>query len=170
MGWVQGGWQIRTCRQSLDGGKARLGEPDRSLAKEQGAVLRQDLIAEAAMRALRIVLLPERTGDGLRFQHAAEQLPIKAFVAEAAIEALIHAVLPRAARLVKADPDASLRQTFLQRPGHELSPVVAPQGPRRTAHPDRRLQRPDHFRGPQLPAGDDNRCSGGCPRRRSSGT
>ena len=89
MGWVQGGWQTGTRSQALTGA--------RSLAKEQGAVLRRDLIADAAMRALRIVLLAERTGDDLRFQHTADQLSIKAFVPEAAIEALDVIPLFRAA-------------------------------------------------------------------------
>jgi hypothetical protein len=126
-----------------------------SLAQEQGAVFRRHRIADAAMRVLRIVLVPERTGEDLRFQNAAEQLPIEEFVAEAAIVALVYAFLPRAARLDKADPDASLRRTLLQRLDHELPPVVAPRVPRGPVHPDRRLQRQDHLRGLQLPAGDD---------------
>ncbi len=88
------------------------------MAKEQGAVFRRHLIADAGMRALRIVLLLKRTGDDLRFQHATEQLPIKAFVAEAAMEALVHTVWPRSAQLDKADPNASLPQPFLQHPDH----------------------------------------------------
>jgi len=118
-------------------------------------VLRRNVIADAAMRALPIILLPEPTGDDLRFQHPADKLPIKAFVAEAAIGALVHAGLPQAARLDEAAPDARLRQPFLQRRGHKLTPVVAPQVPRGPVHPDRRLQRPEHLRGSQLPAGDD---------------
>jgi hypothetical protein len=147
VGRLQGRWQTGPCRQAVTGA--------RSWAKEQGAVLRRDLIAYASIRALRIVLLPERAGDDLRFQHAAEQPPIKAFLAEAAIEPLVNAVLPLAARLDEADPDVSLRQPFLQRPGHELGPVVAPQVPRGPVQPNCRLQRPRHLCGPQLPAGDD---------------
>jgi hypothetical protein len=122
------------------------------------------------MRALSIVLLEGRTGDDLRFQHTTDQIPIEAFIAEAAIEALVYAVLPRATRLNEADPDASVRHRFLQRPGHELTPFVEPQVPRGPVQADRRLQRPDHLRGPQLPAGDDIDAVVAALSRRSSGT
>ena len=66
----------------------------RSLAQQLGAVFRRHLVADAAMRKLGVVFLTERTGDHLRLQHAADQLPIEAFVPEAPIEALVQAVWP----------------------------------------------------------------------------
>jgi hypothetical protein len=123
----------------------------RCVAKERGAALRWDLIAAAALRARSRVLLPERIGDDLRFQHAAEQLATKAPAAEAAIEVLVHAVLPRAARLDEVRRYVGLRQPFLQCQGHELTPVLAPQVPSGSVHPDRRLQRPDCLRGTRRP-------------------
>ncbi len=80
----------------------------RSLAQQLGAVFRRHLVADAAIGALGVEFLPERTADYLRLQHKADQLPIGAFVPEAPIEALVHAVLPRAARLDEADPEAGL--------------------------------------------------------------
>jgi hypothetical protein len=127
----------------------------RSLAQKVGTGFRRCLVADAAVWALGVVFLPERTGDHLRLQHAADQLPIEAFVPEAPIGGLVHTVLPRITRLDEADLGARLRQPFLQCTGHGFTLVVAPQVPRRPMDRDRRLKHPDHLRSAQLPAGDD---------------
>jgi hypothetical protein len=144
VGWLQGCGQNGTCRQAPGLTAAR------SLAQKLGTVFRRHLVADAAVWALGVVFLPERTGDHLLLHHAADQLPIEAFVPEAPIEALVQATLPRTSRLDEADSDSGLREPFLQHPGHELTHVVAPRVQRRPMDRDRRLQRPDHLRGPQL--------------------
>ncbi len=139
-----------------EGGPALAGLTDaRGLSQQPGEAFRRHLVANAAMLALGVVQLPERTGDYLRLQYATDQLPSEAVVPEASIEALDHAVLRLTARLDEEDPEACLRQPFLQCTGHELTPVVAPQVLWRPMGRERRLQRQDHLRGPKLPVGDE---------------
>jgi hypothetical protein len=79
------------------------------------------------MRPDLVVFVPETAGDDLGFEHAAEQLAIKAFVAKTAVEAFIHAVLPRTARLDESGGDARVLQPGLKRTGDKLTAVIAAQ-------------------------------------------
>ena len=118
-------------------------------------VFHRHLVADAVRRAPGVVFLPGRTGDHLRVQHAADQLPAKAFVPAAAVKALVRAILLLAVRFHEADPNASLRLPLLQRTGQGLTPVVAPQVSRSPVQSDCRLQRPDPLRGPESRAGNE---------------
>ncbi len=87
----------------------RLGLADltgaRSLAQQSGAVFRRNFVADSALGALGLVSSPERTGDHLRLQHAADQLQMEAFLPEAATVDFVYTVLSRSAQLDDADPD-----------------------------------------------------------------
>ena len=79
-----------------------------SLAQKFGAIFRRRAKADGAMRMDRVVFVAEGAGDALGFKDAAEQLPIEGFVVEAAVEAFVDPVLPRAAGLDEPDLDAGL--------------------------------------------------------------
>src|SRR5690606_14120795 len=76
------------------------------------------------MRALLIVLLDPGLDDLSRLLHGAEPPPVQAAVAEDAVEALVPAVLPRAAGLDVMRLHADLAQPLLQLLGDELRTVV----------------------------------------------
>src|SRR3954471_691493 len=56
-------------------------------------------VVEARMRPHFIVMAAPRFNDHLRFASATEPLEAQALVAEAAVEAFVHTVLPRLARI-----------------------------------------------------------------------
>ncbi len=115
-----------------------------SLVQEFGAILRGDFVVDRAMRSDGVVFVAEAAGDNLRFEHAAEQFAIEAFVAEAAVEAFVHAVLPRTAWFDEACGDARVLQPGLEGAGGKLTAVVAAQMPGRSVTAAGRLQRRHH--------------------------
>ena len=66
-------------------------------------------VAEAAVWSLSIVMDAPGLDEDSCFAPRAEPLDTQALVAELAVKALVGAVLPRLARLVEDDGDASMR-------------------------------------------------------------
>ena len=65
--------------------------------------------------------------DYLRFAAAAEPLDAQALVTELAIEALIHPVLPRLARVDQRGLNAGAVEPFENRPANEFGTIVRSQ-------------------------------------------
>lgn len=112
-----------------------------SLAQKFGSIFRRCSIVYRAVRAARVVIVSERSGDTLRLNHAGEQLAVEAFVTETAVEAFIHAVLPWTGRLNEARRDPGVAQPRLEVLRNELTAVIAAQMARGTVHGDSRLER-----------------------------
>ncbi len=83
------------------------------------------LIAQAAVGALLIILLPILRDDHPCLVATAKPLPVQALIAEFADDTLRRAVLPRLARLDKRRADAVGRQPGLHRLGHQRWAIVA---------------------------------------------
>lgn len=107
------------------------------------------------MRPDRVIFVAKAARDDLGLEHAGQHLAVEAFVAKAAVEALVHAVLPRAARFDEARDDAGRFEPLLQFPRNELAPIVTAQMTGRAVHCDRSRERLHHFRGAEPPTGDD---------------
>jgi hypothetical protein len=118
----------------------------------------------SGMWTLGVVFLPERTGDHLRLQHAADRLPTDAFVPEAPIEALVQAVWPwipgsmkrSGCRPAPAIPAVHGPRTH---PRCRTGGAAAPNGPRSP------LAAPGSPPRPPVIDWRRYRCSNGCPRR-----
>ncbi len=80
----------------------------RSLLEKFGADRGGRAKVETAMGADVVVFVAEGAGDHLRLQRAVQQLAIEAFVAEAAVEAFVDAVLPGTAGFDEPCYDAAL--------------------------------------------------------------
>jgi hypothetical protein len=76
------------------------------------------------MRANRIVVTPPALNDNLRFAHGVEDLAIEQLVAQARVEALDKAVLPRTARRDVSGLRPDSGDPFLHRLGDELRAVI----------------------------------------------
>lgn len=101
----------------------------RSLLQKFGAHRGRRTIVDAAVRTDVVVFFAVGAGDDLRLQGAFQQFAVEAFVAEAAVEAFVYAVLPGAARLDEARDDAALIEPALEHAGDKLAAVVAAQVP-----------------------------------------
>src|SRR6476660_931545 len=81
-------------------------------------------VVEARMRPDFIVMAAPGFDDHLRLASAAEPLEAQALVTEAAVEALVHAVLPRLTRIDQRRFDTRLLQPFEDRFAHEFGAIV----------------------------------------------
>jgi hypothetical protein len=90
-------------------------------------------VAEARMRAHRVVVLAPGLDHDLRLRPRPEPFEAQALVAELAIEALVDAILPGLAGIDQRRRDALIDEPFQKRPRHELGAVVGAQGERRPA-------------------------------------
>src|SRR6476620_9829843 len=101
-------------------------------------------VVEARMRPDFIVMAAPGFDDHLRLASAAEPLEAQALVTEAAVEALVHAVLPRLTRIDQRRFDARLLQPFEDRFAHEFGAIIRAQVAWRTAFADQPRQHLDH--------------------------
>src|SRR6476661_2973133 len=101
-------------------------------------------VVEARMRPDFIVMAAPGFDDHLRFTSAAEPLEAQALVTEAAVEALVHAVLPRLTRIDQRRFDTRLLQPFEDRFAHEFGAIIRAQVAWRTAFADQPRQHLDH--------------------------
>ena len=91
----------------------------------------------------------------MRLEEVGEQLAVEAFIAEAAVEALIDSVLPWASGLDEAGRYARLVQPFLEEMGDKFGPVVAAQVSGRSVKRDQGGERRDDLMGAHPAAGHD---------------
>src|SRR5262245_7491522 len=87
-------------------------------------------VVEARMRAPGSVITAPASDNDHRLATAAEPLQAQAFVAEAAVEALVGTVLPRLAKIDQRGLDAGSFEALEDRFADELRPVVRAQEPR----------------------------------------
>ena len=103
-------------------------KPDRRRRwTDGGRKARRALIAEFAMRARVVVVMPVVFHHDTGFAQGPEQFPVEAFVPEPAVEAFHEPVLPRAAWIDIDRFDLMLGQPTLNLPGDELRAIVAAQ-------------------------------------------
>src|SRR5437588_8268920 len=96
------------------------------------AVLLRRLIADAAMRADRVVLAPPPSSFRLCIQHRLELLAVQKLVAQPAVKRFDEAVLPRTRRRHRDRLRSGGRQPADQRLADELRAVVAAKPRRRS--------------------------------------
>src|SRR5208283_5174394 len=126
-----------------------------SLVQKFGAIFCRRAVVDRAMGMDRIVFVAETASDALGLKDTAKQFPIEGLVTEAAIEAFIDTVLPRAAGFDESDLDAGLHQPFLKIMGNELRSVVATQVQRLSMDFDQGPERGDHVDRAEAVTGDD---------------
>jgi hypothetical protein len=85
-----------------------------SLVQEFCAVFAGRAVVDRAVGADVVVFISEGSPDALRLEEVGEQLAVEAFIAEAAVEAFVDPVLPRAAGFDEAGLDARLVQSVLE--------------------------------------------------------
>lgn len=92
------------------------------------------LVAQNAVRPLLVVVAPPRFDEDDGLSPDGKPLRRQAFVAEAAVKALVGAVLPGLARVAIGHLDAAGLQSPTQSLGDKLRTVVASQVLRQTMH------------------------------------
>ena len=109
---------------------ALLGGPERSVGEPNRA--RQDrfrggwLVAQRAVRADRVVMLPPVFDKDLCLLQAVEDFSVQKFISELPIEAFIVSILPRAARLDVERLHADPAQPVSDSVGCKLAAIVRP--------------------------------------------
>ena len=105
---------------------------ERSSRSERSGIstaLRERVWGQAAKRtvwAVTVVVFSPRRAMGSRMTHAVELLHCKQLVSQTTVEALCVTILPGAPRRDIQRPDLQRRQPLLNRFGHELWTIVAP--------------------------------------------
>jgi hypothetical protein len=108
------------------------------------------------VRPDRVVVAPPALDDDLGLAQGVEDFTIEQLVAEASVEALDVAVLPRTARLDVSSLGADCRDPFLHSLGHELRSVVGPDVTGNATHDEEVRQNVDYIDCFEL-AGDTDR-------------
>lgn len=91
------------------------------------------LVAERRMWSDGVVVPAPTLDDDLGFSRGVEDLAVELFVAQAGIEALHIAVLPRTARFDIRRLGAHSGDSFLKRLGHELGAIIGSDVARNTS-------------------------------------
>ena len=126
-----------------------------SLVQEFGAIFAGRAVVDRAVRADVVVFVAEGPPDALGLEEVGKQFAVEAFVAEAAVEALVDSVLPGAAGLDEAGLDARQGEPFLQEAGNKLRAVVAAHVTGRSVKRDQGGERRDDLAGAHPTAGYD---------------